>query len=214
MSKAIALKNTQKILKLLKSHYKTAQCSLSYRTPYQLLISTVLSAQCTDKRVNQVTPILFKKYPDPQRMASAPLQDIEDLIRSTGFYKNKAKNILLASQQIVKTHKGQIPRTMDTLNKLAGVGRKTANVVLGNAFQVPSLVVDTHVTRLSNRLGLAEGKDATKLEKDLEKVVPKKDWISFSHWMISHGRKLCKARTPLCSQCFLSHLCPARKTFE
>lgn len=200
--------NHQKILRGLKSYYKSAKCSLSYRTPYQLLVATTLSAQCTDRRVNQVTPILFEKYPDPQSMALASLADIENLIKSTGFYKNKAKNIQKAAQQIVQKHKGQVPQTMESLKALAGVGRKTANVVLGNAFGIPGLVVDTHVTRLSNRLGLASGKDATKLEKDLEKVVAKKDWIDFSHWMISHGRRLCKARNPACRECFLKPLCP------
>lgn len=208
MNKMTFKKNSEKILKLLKAHYSTAQCSLSYKTPYQLLVSTVLSAQCTDQRVNKVTPALFKKYPDPKSMSLARLKNIEALIQSTGFYKNKAKNILIAAKQIVQEYKGQVPQTMEDLTHLPGVGRKTANVVLGNAFHIPGLVVDTHVTRLANRLGLAKGKNAVQLEKALEKVVAKKDWISFSHWMISHGRKLCKARKPMCSDCFLNHLCP------
>ena len=213
MNKMTMKRNAKKILNLLKAQYFTSECSLSYKTPYQLLVSTVLSAQCTDERVNKVTPALFKKYPDPQSMALAKLQNIENLIQSTGFYKNKAKNILTAAKQIVQEYKGQVPQTMEDLTHLAGVGRKTANVVLGNAFQIPGVVVDTHVTRLANRLGLAKGKNAVQLEKDLQKVVAQKDWIAFSHWMISHGRKLCKARKPLCPDCFLNHLCPSfRKT--
>ena len=200
--------NHQKILKLLKSHYQGTQCALSYKTPYQLLVATVLSAQCTDERVNKVTPHLFKKYPDPQSTSQAHLKQIETLIRSTGFYKNKAKHIQSTAKKIVQDHQGEVPRTMQQLTCLPGIGRKTANVILGNAFGIPGVVVDTHVTRLSNRLGLARGKNATKLEKDLEKIVPQKDWTDFSHWMISHGRILCKARKPLCSDCFLNHICP------
>ena len=203
-----ASQNQKAILRLLKQHYQTSHCALFYKTPYQLLIATVLSAQCRDERVNQVTPVLFKKYPDAQSMSQAPLQQIEALIRSTGFYKNKAKHILAASQELVRKHKGKIPRTMEELSCLPGVGRKTANVVLGNAFGIPGIVVDTHVTRLSNRLALASGQNAVKLEKDLEKIVCQKDWINFSHWMIWHGRKLCKARKPLCRDCFLKNVCP------
>ena len=200
--------NSQKILKSLKLRYQGTQCALSYKTPYQLLVATILSAQCTDERVNKVTPYLFKKYPDPQSMSQAGLNQIEALIRSTGFYKNKARHIHATAQKIVQDHKGEVPHTIQQLTCLPGVGRKTANVILGNAFGIPGIVVDTHVTRLSNRLGLAKGGNAVKLEKDLEKVVPRKDWIDFSHWMISHGRTLCKARKPLCSDCFLSHICP------
>ena len=198
----------RKILKLLKKQYQGSQCALSYKTPYQLLVATVLSAQCTDERVNKVTPHLFKKYPDPQSMSQASLKQIEELIKSTGFYKNKAKHICAAAKRIIIEHKGEVPRSMKELTKLPGVGRKTANVVLGNVFGVPGVVVDTHVTRLSNRLGLAKGRDAVKLEKKLEKVVPKKNWVDFSHWMIQHGRGLCKARKPLCKDCFLDHICP------
>ncbi len=202
-----ASRNQQIILKLLKEHYQSSRCALSYKTPYQLLVATILSAQCTDQRVNQVTPALFKKYPDAQKMSQAHLKEIETLIRSTGFYKNKAKHILATSQEVVRQYKGQVPCTMEELSRLPGVGRKTANVVLGNAFGIPGIVVDTHVTRLSNRLGLASGLNAVKLEKDLERVVCREDWIDFSHWMIWHGRKLCKARKPLCGDCFLQHVC-------
>lgn len=196
------------ILRQLKKRYQDSQCALSYKTPYQLLVATVLSAQCTDERVNKVTPHLFKQYPDSHSMSQAPLKQIEELIKSTGFYKNKAKHICVAAKKIVREHEGEVPRNMKELTKLPGVGRKTANVVLGNAFGVPGIVVDTHVTRLSNRLGLAKGKNAVKLEKDLEKVVSKKDWVGFSHWMIQHGRSLCKARKPLCKKCFLDPICP------
>ena len=192
----------------MRHYYKDAICALDHESPYQLLVATTLSAQCTDARVNMVTPALFKRFPDAKAMSKAKVSELESLVRSTGFYKNKAKNILACAKELVKNYDGEVPRTMDELSALAGVGRKTANVVLGNAFDIPGMVVDTHVTRLSNRLKLAKGKNAVILERDLEKVVPKEHWISFSHWLISHGRAVCKARKPNCSVCFLESICP------
>jgi endonuclease-3 len=198
----------QEILRLLDHYYKDARCALDHDSAFQLLIATILSAQCTDERVNQVTPNLFAKYPDPSAMANADVTEIERLIHSTGFYRNKAKNIKNCATEIVNKYGGEVPQTMEQLSSLAGVGRKTANVVLGNVFGVPGLVVDTHVTRLSNRLGLANGENAVKLEADLQKIVPKENWTMFAHWLITHGRAICKARSPNCSICFLETLCP------
>jgi endonuclease-3 len=192
----------------LKAIYSDAKCSLDFKSPYELLVATILSAQCTDKRVNMVTPELFKRYPSPQKMAVASQSDVETLIRSTGFYKNKAKNIIQCCKDIVTKHEGRVPNTIEELSNLAGVGRKTANVVLGNAFGVPGMVVDTHVTRITNLLGLSKGKDAVKIEKQLEMVIEKSDWIIFSHLLIEHGRQVCIARRPQCSSCQLLELCP------
>lgn len=196
------------IVSKLKAIYSDAKCSLDFKSPYELLVATILSAQCTDKRVNMVTPELFKRYPSPQKMAVASQSDVETLIRSTGFYKNKAKNIIQCCKDIVTKHDGRVPKTMEELSNLAGVGRKTANVVLGNAFGVPGMVVDTHVTRITNLLGLSKGKDAVKIEKQLEMVIEKSDWIIFSHLLIEHGRQVCIARRPQCSSCQLLELCP------
>lgn len=197
-----------KIIKLLKRYYPGAKCSLDHKNELELLVATMLSAQCTDKRVNMVTPMLFAKYPSAQAFASADVSELEEVIRSTGFYKNKAKNIIACAKSLMEKHEGKVPNTMEALSALAGVGRKTANVVLGNVFGIPGMVVDTHVTRLSNRLGLAKGEDAVKLEQQLEKVVPKEDWVEFSHLLIEHGRAICVARSPKCEVCFLSELCP------
>jgi endonuclease-3 len=200
-----------KIIQHLKKKYPDAHCALNHENAFQLLIATILSAQCTDERVNMVTPALFKKYPTPQAMAKADVKDIESLIKSTGFYKNKAKNIKACCQQIVEKFKGEVPQTLEELHSLPGVGRKTANVVLGNVFHVPSMVVDTHVTRLSNRLGLVKGRDAVKIEFALQKIVPKDEWTMYSHYMIYHGRKVCRARNPACDSCFIEKYCPKKK---
>ena len=196
------------IVKKLKQLYPNAKCSLDYKTDYQLLIATMLSAQCTDARVNQVTPALFKKYPDAISMAKAPISDIENLVRSTGFYRNKAKNIKSCSQDLVDKWQNKLPQNVEDLSSLAGVGRKTANVVLGCFYAVPSMVVDTHVTRISNRLKLAKGENAVKLELDLQKVVEQKDWVIFTHLLIDHGRAICTARSPKCQDCKIASLCP------
>ena len=200
---------TQKILSALKRVYPNAHCELNFSSPLQLLVATILSAQCTDKRVNLVTAELFKKYRTAKDFAAAPLAEIEEAVKSTGFFRNKAKNIQNCCRALVENFSGEVPRTMEELHTLAGVGRKTANVVLGNAFGINvGLVVDTHVTRLANRLGLAKETDAVKLEQDLMKLVPQEKWALFSHWLIWHGRRRCAARKPDCANCEIQKLCP------
>lgn len=197
------------VLPQLKKNYPNAHCALNFENAYQLLLATILSAQCTDERVNIVTPALFKKYPNAKKMSVGKIPEIEALIRSAGFYKNKAKNIKACCQQLVELHDGEVPRTMEALNALAGVGRKTANVVLGNAFHIASgVVVDTHVTRLANRFGWVKMADAVKIEARLNEMCPKEDWIMLSHYLISHGRAICTARSPKCASCFLQDACP------
>lgn len=200
------------VIRALAKLYPDAECELTHHNPFELLISTILSAQCTDARVNMVTPALFKKYPTARKMAVAEQSDIEHLIRSTGFFRNKAKSILCASQKIVEKHGGQVPMTMDELVALPGVGRKTANVVLGNAFgKNEGVVVDTHVSRLSQRLGFTKQKDPVKIESDLMSFVPKTKWTLWSHWLIWHGRRVCKAINPKCDVCELKRYCPSRR---
>ena len=200
---------TMKIIAALRRAYPGAHCELNFSNPLQLLVATILSAQCTDKRVNIVTAELFKKYRSAKDFADAPLAEIEEAVKSTGFFRNKAKNIKACCATLVEKFGGEVPRTMDELHALAGVGRKTANVVLGNAFNINvGVVVDTHVTRLSNRLGLAKGTDAVKLEQELMKLVPQNDWTDFSHWLIWHGRRRCAARKPDCENCEIQKLCP------
>jgi endonuclease-3 len=196
------------VLKILQSSYPDASIALDFKTPLQLLIATILSAQCTDVRVNMVTPGLFAKYPDVKSFAMAPQEEVEEMIRSTGFFRNKARSIRECCADIVAKHGGQVPRTMDDLKALRGVGRKTANVVLGNAFGIPGVVVDTHVTRLSNRLALTNETDAVKIEFALMPILPKEKWSIFSHWLILHGRSTCIARKPRCSICPLVPHCP------
>jgi endonuclease-3 len=196
------------ILKGLDEAYPAATCALKHENAFQLLISTILSAQCTDERVNMVTPGLFKKYPSPEAFAYANPRDIENEIRSTGFYRNKTKSIIGASKKIVEEFHGEVPRTMDELLTLPGVARKTANVVLGCAFQIAAgVVVDTHVQRLSTRLDLTKNTDPKKIEADLMKIIPQDRWILFSHQLIWHGRRVCQARTPKCIECNLEKLC-------
>lgn len=196
------------ILHELARLYPDARCSLDFSSPFQLLVATILSAQCTDARVNMVTPALFARFPDPQTMATARLEEVQSLIQSTGFYQNKAKNLIACAQALVEHHGGEVPRTMEELVQLAGVGRKTANVILGNAFNIPGLPVDTHVTRLSQRLGLTQQTNPERIEEDLTKVVPKKEWTRFGLRLIYHGRQVCQARHPHCEQCTLLPLCP------
>jgi endonuclease III len=182
---------------------------LDFQNPFELLVATVLSAQCTDERVNKVTPHLFKKFPDAKTMAKAEIGELEELIRSTGFYKNKAKNLLATAKILVEKYDGEIPKDLEALTHLSGVGKKTANVVLGTAFGIASgIVVDTHVGRLSQRLGLTKNKTPEKIQNDLEKVIPKENWIKWSHLLIYHGRQICKARSPQCNVCFLQEICP------
>jgi endonuclease III len=198
-----------KPLELLKAHYPNAHCELNFATPFQLLVATILSAQCTDIRVNQVTEVLFSRFPDAESLANADLSEVEEIVKPTGFFKNKAKNIKTSAQVIIQKHKGQVPRTLDELINLPGVGRKTANVVLGNAFSITSgIVVDTHVLRLSYRLGWSRGKTPEQTEQDLQKIIPHEDWILISHLLIWHGRRVCKARNPDCENCFLFDHCP------
>ena len=193
----------------LRESYPDAKCALDFETPLQLLIATILSAQCTDERVNKVTPVLFGRWPDAAALAAAELPGIEQVIHSTGFFRNKAKSIKEACTDIMQKHGGQVPKELEALVALRGVGRKTANVVLGNAFGINAgVVVDTHVTRLSHRLGLTSENDAVKIEFALQPLVPQDDWTLFSHWLILHGRAVCNARKPLCSQCPVSAHCP------
>lgn len=200
---------TQKIIAVLQRTYPDAHCELNFSNPLQLLIATILSAQCTDKRVNIVTAELFKEYRTAEDFAKAPQAEIEEAVKTTGFFRNKAKNIKTCCTALVEKFRSEVPRTMDELHSLAGVGRKTANVVLGNAFDINvGVVVDTHVTRLSNRLGLTKLSDAVKLEQELMQLVPQKDWTLFSHWLIWHGRRRCFARKPDCEHCELLKLCP------
>ena len=198
------------VLVRLQNLYPGATCSLDYETPLQLMVATILAAQCTDERVNKVTPALFQRYPDAAAFAGADLGELEDLVRSTGFYRNKAKNIRAACQRIMEVFGGEVPRTMEDLTSLPGVARKTANVVSANAFGVNlGFTVDTHVTRLSNRLGFTKHGDPVKIERDLMALIPQPDWERMSIHLIYHGRAVCDARKPLCEQCDLADLCPS-----
>ncbi len=202
-----APQRAKKILAVLKKLYPDAACALVHQGPLQLMISTILSAQCTDERVNMVTPGLFKKYPDADAFADADQEELEEDIRSTGFYRNKAKNIRGACRVIVEQHAGSVPTNLDDLTALPGIGRKTANVILGNAFDTPGIVTDTHVIRLSRLMGLSRHTDPVKLEHDLMELVPQKDWTHFSHQMIFHGRRVCNARKPDCDNCKIRPHC-------
>jgi endonuclease-3 len=206
---ADAKRHAALITRRLKAAYPEAHCALNFKTPLQLLVATILSAQCTDVRVNIVTKDLFKRYPDAKAFASAKLPDLERAVQTTGFFRNKAKNIKACCSELVESYGGEVPQDLDALVKLAGVGRKTANVVLGTAFGIPSgVVVDTHVGRLSKRLGLTRHNDPVKIERDLMAVLPKRDWVDFSHLMIAHGRQVCVARKPRCQICPLADVCP------
>ena len=197
------------LVQRLREAYPDAHCSLDFASPFQLVIATILSAQCTDKRVNMVTPELFRRWPDAATLAGAKQRDLEAVIRSTGFFRAKAKSLLGCARALVDRHGGEVPRTIEELVRLPGVGRKTANVVLGTAFGIASgVVVDTHVGRISRRLGLTRAADAVRAERDLVRVVPRENWIQFSHWLIEHGRGVCSARRPVCDDCSLLDLCP------
>jgi len=199
--------NIEKILKILSKTYPDAKCALNFNSPYELLISTILSAQCTDVRVNQVTEELYKQYNTPEKIIRLTEEELGEKVRSCGFYKNKSKNILGATRAIIEEHNGEVPNTMEKLIKLPGVGRKTANVVLSNAFGVPAIAVDTHVFRVSNRLGLAKGDTPEQVEKELMENVPREMWSDTHHYIIFHGRQICKARKPNCEQCPLAPYC-------
>jgi endonuclease-3 len=199
----------KEVNKRLKKRYPDAKCSLDFTTPFELLIATILAAQSTDARVNIVTKSLFRKYPGPRAFAEADLVEMETAVKQTGFFRNKAKAVIHCAKAIMERHGGEVPRTMDELTALPGVGRKTANVVLGNAFRTPlGIVVDTHVGRVSFRLGLTANTDPEKIEGDLIQLLPRKEWTEFAHRLIYHGRETCTARKPLCEECVLSDVCP------
>lgn len=199
----------RKIVRRLAKEYPDADCTLDFRSPLELLVATILSAQCTDARVNQVTKDLFRKYRSAADYAAAPAGELERDIQSTGFFRNKAKSLRGCCRQLIDEHGGRVPDRMDDLVRLPGIGRKTANVILGNAFdQATGVVVDTHVKRVSYRCGLTRQKDPVKIERDLMQLVPKKEWVAFGHRMILHGRRVCTARKPACSDCCLDDLCP------
>ncbi len=200
----------QAVVSILAATYPDAHCELVFHSPFELLIATILSAQCTDVRVNATTPALFQQCPDVEAFVQIPQQKLEKLIHSTGFFRSKAKNIKGAAEAILRYHGGDVPSTLEALTKLPGVGRKTANVVLGNAFgKNEGIVVDTHVARLSQRLRLTSHSDPVKIEKNLVRLVPREQWTLFSHWLIWHGRRRCHARNPDCAACELASLCPS-----
>lgn len=198
----------EKIYDVFKDIYGKGECTLDYKDPLQLLIATQLAAQCTDARVNLVTPALYKKYPDVYAFANADELELQNDIKSTGFFRNKAKNIIGCCRMLIKDFGGEVPQSMEELLKLPGVGRKTANLVLGDAFGIPGVVVDTHATRLSNRMGFTTSKDPYKIELDLMEIIPKENWGSFCHMLVHHGRAYCNARKPSCAECPISEFCP------
>ena len=197
------------IYRQLSKNYPNVSCELDYKNAFQLLVATVLSAQCTDKRVNQTTPALFKKYPNPKKMAKAELKDIQRLVKSTGFYRAKAKNIKTLSNKIMEEFDGDVPSNLEDLITLPGVGRKTANVVLGHAFGIPGITVDTHFGRLSRRFGWSKQSDPVKVEFEVVELIPEKEWTNLSQRMIWHGRRVCHSRKPACGACPLAKLCPS-----
>ncbi len=197
------------LLERLDRLYPNAACALTYQTPLQLLIATILSAQCTDERVNQVTPVLFERYRDVRDFAEADLEELQEIIRPTGFYKNKAKAIKACCRKIVEDFGGELPPTLEEMVRLPGVGRKTANLVLGETRHLPGIVVDTHVKRVAKRLGLTHEDDPVKIERDLMGCIPRERWTLFSHQLIHHGRQVCRARKPACTECGLKDLCPS-----
>ena len=207
VSPALSRGEMSEALRLLAAQHPDARPELDFTNPYELLIATILSAQCTDKQVNKVTPALFAAYPTPADMAKAEPKEIEPFIRSCGFYHNKAKNIVLACRDIAEKFNGAVPDTRAEMESLAGVGRKTANVVLSNAFGVPAIAVDTHVFRVSNRIGLASASNVEETERQLMQNIPEEQWSIAHHWLIFHGRRVCKAQNPKCGECMLSALC-------
>ncbi len=209
-SKTDRKKRTEQIIKLLKEAHPDAHCALNHSNPFELLIATILSAQCTDERVNIVTADLFRKYRKPEDYLKVPATELQQDIRTTGFFRNKTKSIQGACKVLIEEFRGEVPQTMAELLRLPGAARKTANVVLGVAFGIAEgVVVDTHVSRLSQRLRLTKQQEAGKIERDLMELVPRKDWINFSHLLIFHGRRICKARRPLCEECVVEKLCPS-----
>lgn len=205
----IKAERARRIVGVLKKTYPEFRCELTFANPLQLLVAVILSAQCTDKRVNIVTPALFKRYRTAKEFAESRIEELEELIRTTGFFHNKAKNIRACCAELVARHNGEVPRTMEELHALPGVGRKTANVVLAEAFRISvGVIVDTHVIRLTNRFGIIKGSDAVKIESQLMKLVPQEDWIAWSHCLVWHGRRRCSARKPDCAGCEIAEICP------
>jgi endonuclease-3 len=207
-SKAARAERARRIVKGLFAAHPDARCELRHRSPYQLLVATILSAQSTDKMVNSVTPQLFRRYPDARRLATARTDDVEKLVHATGFFRQKARTLVKMAGALVERHRGRVPATLEELVALPGVGRKTANLILGNCFDVPGIVVDTHVQRLAQRMALTHERDPEKIERDLMELVPEPDWTRFSHAMIFHGRRTCFARNPECEGCPLYADCP------
>ena len=211
-SKKARTERAQEIFRLLHEEYPDAHCELDHRDAFELSVATILSAQTTDERVNMVTPGLFERYPDARALAEADQSEVEEIIRSTGFFRNKARNIIGFADALVSEHDGDIPRNLEELHAMPGVGRKTANVILGNAFDInEGVVVDTHVKRLSDRLGFTREKTPEKVERDLMPLFPREDWTLLSHLLIWHGRRVCDARKPACERCVVSHLCPSSR---
>ena len=208
------LDNVGKILDILSQQYPDVKIQLNFENPFQLLVATILSAQCTDDRVNQVTSKLFKKYLSIVDYINVPDEELEKDIFSTGYYKAKTQKIKATARVILEQFNGEVPGTMEELIKLPGVGRKTANVVLGHIFNIPAIVVDTHVIRLSNRFGWVNTQNAEKIEQELMKLIPKEKWVIFTHYIINHGRKVCTARNPKCSECVIAQLCPSATKYE
>lgn len=209
-----AKKRIGKIIKILRREYPASRTALWFETPLQILVATILAAQCTDERVNKITPTLFKKYPTAADLAWADREELEKIIRPTGFFRNKAKNIIAAAKKIVEDFGGRVPDRMEDLITIPGVARKTANIVLSSGYQkAEGIAVDTHVRRLAGRLGLSRESDPDKIETDLMAIVPKKDWLDFNYMLVNHGRKICQARKPRCQECVLRSLCPARGDF-
>ena len=209
MSSRVKKEKARAIYSVLKRSYPNVSCELNFKTPFQLLVATVLSAQCTDKRVNMVTPALFQKFPNPKAMSLAKVRDIEEIIRATGFYRVKARNIKNLSISIRDDHHGRVPRTIEELTRLPGVGRKTANVVLGHAFDTPGITVDTHFGRLARRFGWSKETDPVRVEFEVAPLIPQKEWTNLSQRMIWHGRRVCHSRRPACAACPLAKLCPS-----
>lgn len=204
----IDMDRQEEIVKRLRSEYSQTTTALEYENPYELLVATILAAQCTDVRVNMITPALFKKYPNPAALAKAKQSELEQEIRSCGFYHNKAKNLIACAKRLVEVYGGEVPHTEEELTTLAGTGRKTANVVLAFAFGIPAFPVDTHVGRVARRLGFSTSQNPDKVEEDLKKIFDREEWTQAHHWMIWHGRLVCKSQRPLCGECFLNDLCP------
>ena len=209
-SKKARTERAATIYEILVAEYPDAECALRHASPYELAVATILSAQCTDARVNMVTPELFRRYPDPESLAAAVPAELEEVIRSTGFFRNKTRNLIGMANELVEAHGGQLPRSMKELSALPGIGRKTANVILGNAFGIDEgVVVDTHVKRLAGRMRFTTQSTPEKIEKDLMALFPRRVWTMLAHLLIQHGRQVCNARKPKCNQCAISHLCPS-----